>query len=173
MNEDVDNDCIFPLNTTDDDDDDDVFISALLDNVNNLTLGDNANGDEDDASALTSCTTSTTRSQQRKLKRQNKKSKSKSQHSLEHLRQRVTHLMSIFEEQGWFIPLPGLSTSSASSNNNDAKNKSSKKGKVWSNRNYGADKKRQRKQSEREMLDARVVQLENVLRDEHGMLDFS
>ncbi len=42
-------------------------------------------------------------------------------------------------------------------------------GKVWSNRNYGADKKRQRKQSERVMLEARIQQLEAVLKDEHNV----
>mmetsp|Transcript_18299 Transcript_18299/g.33444 ORF Transcript_18299/g.33444 Transcript_18299/m.33444 type:complete len:128 (-) Transcript_18299:60-443(-) len=121
----------------------------------------------------TSCTT---RSQQRKIKRRNKnKNKSKSQHSLEHLRQRVSHLMSIFEEHGWFIPLPGdLSTAPTSGNNdndNHNNNGNNKKGKVWSNRNYGADKKRQRKQSEGKMLEVRIAQLETVLEDKHGMME--
>jgi hypothetical protein len=40
---------------------------------------------------------------------------------------------------------------------------------VWSNRNYGADKKRQRKQSERVMLETRILQLETVLNEEHGV----
>ena len=75
--------------------------------------------------------------------------------------------MSVFEENGWFIPLPE-SSSSGQSNSKDIT--SNKKGKVWSNRNYGADKKRQRKQSERQLLDARVAQLEKVLEDEHGVM---
>ena len=52
--------------------------------------------------------------------------------------------MSIFEEHRWLIPLPGDSyatPSTASLNNNDSNNSSNnKRGKVWSNRNYGADK---------------------------------
>lgn len=147
---------------------DDDSISALFDNINDLTLVDQVDGNnEDDASALTS---GTARSQQRqrKLKRQHRKGKSKSQHSLEHLRQRVSHLMSIFENQGWFIPLPE-STTSISNQNKSNKNSSEKKGKVWSNRNYGADKKRQRKQSEKQTVEARIAQLEAVLKDEHGM----
>lgn len=70
--------------------------------------------------------------------------------------------MSIFESNEWFIPLP-----------ESTKNDKDGKGKVWSNRNYGADKKRQRKHSEKQMLEARIVQLESVLREEHGVLDLS
>ena len=139
-------------------------VSELFDGVDNLTLVDQAddvhrNGG-DDASIFTSCTT---RSQKRKLKGQHRKGRTK-QHSLEHLRQRVSHLMSIFEENGWFIPLPEASSSTSSSKGNKKK-----KGKVWSNRNYGADRKRQRKQTERQSIEGRILQLENVLRDEHGM----
>lgn len=142
-------------------DSDDDSVSELFDGVDNLTLVDQADDvhrNGDDASTFTSCTT---RSQQRKLKGQHRKGRTK-QHSLEHLRQRVSHLMSIFEENGWFIPLPESSTSSSEGNKN-------KKGKVWSNRNYGADKKRQRKQTERQSIEGRIAQLENVLRDEHDM----
>jgi hypothetical protein len=32
---------------------------------------------------------------------------------------------------------------------------------------YGADKKKQRKQNERQMLECRIIQLETVLRDDH------
>lgn len=53
------------------------------------------------------------------------------------------------------------------------KNDKDGKGKVWSNRNYGADKKRQRKQNEKQMLETRIVQLERVLREEHGIVDLS
>ena len=142
-------------------DSDDDSVSELFDGVDNLTLVDQADDvhrNGDDASTFTSCTT---RSQQRKLKGQHRKGRTK-QHSLEHLRQRVSHLMSIFEENGWFIPLPESSTSSSEGIKN-------KKGKVWSNRNYGADKKRQRKQTERQSIEGRIAQLENVLRDEHDM----
>jgi len=88
--------------------------------------------------------------------------------------------MSIFEEHGWFIPLPDSSstTSKISQDNDDDSHsigsnnkKGNKKGKVWSNRNYGADKKRQRKHGEKQMLELRIAQLESVLRNDHGMLD--
>lgn len=71
--------------------------------------------------------------------------------------------MSIFETNGWFIPV----LESMPHNH-----ETDKKGKVWSNRNYGADKKRQRKNCERQMLEARIEQLESVLRIEHGVVDF-
>ena len=64
------------------------------------------------------------------------------------------------ETNGWFIPV----LESMPHNH-----KTDKKGKVWSNRNYGADKKRQRKQTERQSIEGRIAQLENVLRDEHDM----
>jgi hypothetical protein len=104
---------------------------------------------------------------QKTCKRCNKKKVSKSQHSLDSLRQRVSHLMRIFEEQGWFVPMPD---SNGKSNQQQINNtKKSGAGKVWSNRNYGADKKRQRKQSERVMLETRILQLETVLNEEHGV----
>ena len=152
----------------DDDNGDDDSIADLFD-FSDLSISNRVGEigkDDDVASTSSSCTTSTTRSQQRKLKRQSKRErKSKSQHSLDYLRQRVSFLMSIFEEKGWFIPLPEPPAASESNSKDDG----SKKGKVWSNRNYGADKKRQRKQDEKQMLDARISQLEAVLADEHGM----
>ena len=78
--------------------------------------------------------------------------------------------MSVFEENGWFIPLPESSTTTSGQSDGKNNHNSNKKGKVWSNRNYGADKKRQRKQSERQLLDARIAQLEKVLEDEHGVM---
>ena len=52
--------------------------------------------------------------------------------------------MSIFEEHRWLIPLPGDSSAThttSSLNNDDSKNnRNNKGGKVWNNRNYGADK---------------------------------
>ena len=100
--------------------------------------------------------TSTRSERDRKAKRQHKKrgkpGKAKSQHSLDHLSTRVSELLSIFESKGWYIPLP---------------DSDEKKGKQWSNRNYGADKKRQRKANERQMIEARIQQLERVLRDEY------
>ena len=74
--------------------------------------------------------------------------------------------MVIFKKNGWFITLPDYSQ-----NDGDQQSKKYGKGKVWSNQNYGADKKRQRKQNEREMLEARIVQLESVLRNQHGLDD--
>lgn len=59
--------------------------------------------------------------------------------------------------------------STISSDQQQGNNTKKNGGKVWSNRNYGADKKRQRKQSERVMLEARIQQLETVLKDEHGV----
>ena len=73
--------------------------------------------------------------------------------SLDSLRERVSDLMSIFEQQGWYIPIP------ESSNN----------GKVWSSRIYGADRKRQRKNAERQVIVNRIQQLEHCLKEEHGI----
>jgi hypothetical protein len=100
-------------------------------------------------------------------RRQHRKSKCKSQHSLDNLRHHISHLMSIFETNGWFIPIP---TSPHSGEPHEDRHRHTR-GKVWSNRNYGADKKRQRKQSERQLLEVRIEQLEHFLRDEHGMAD--
>ena len=145
--------------------DDDDSISALFDAAAGLTLADDAgNNEEDDGDAA-----STAHSQKKLRRRSNKRGKPKSQHSLEYMRQRVSHLMSVFEENDWFIPLPESSTTT-SGQSNGKNNNSKKTGKVWSNRNYGADKKRQRKQSERQLLDARIAQLEKVLEDEHGVM---
>mmetsp|Transcript_25384 Transcript_25384/g.38392 ORF Transcript_25384/g.38392 Transcript_25384/m.38392 type:complete len:140 (-) Transcript_25384:611-1030(-) len=121
-------------------------------------------GDHDNFSDPTKdVAVNTTTGRQIASKRSKKKRVSKSQHSLDTMRQRVSHLMSIFEENGWYIPMPD-STAPHQINNT----KKSSGGKVWSNRNYGADKKRQRKQSERVMLETRIQQLEAVLKDEHG-----
>lgn len=80
--------------------------------------------------------------------------------------------MRIFEEQGWFVPMPDSNNSRSISDQQQINNtKKSGAGKVWSNRNYGADKKRQRKQSERVMLESRILQLEMVLKDEHGVVN--
>ena len=100
-----------------------------------------------------------------------KKASKKSQHSLDSLRQRVSHLMSIYEEQGWFVPMPDSNNSKSGSDQQQAANTKNSGGKVWSNRNYGADKKRQRKQSEKVMLENRILQLETVLKDEHGVVN--
>ena len=97
--------------------------------------------------------------------------------------------MSIFEKNGWYIPLPNSHAESivaetsiakgeregrdATTTNKVNNKKQSKKGKVWSNRNYGQDKKRQRKDNERRMIEGRIVQLECILRNEHGMVDLS
>ena len=148
------------------DDDDDDNDNNSNDNDNDATIftwdDDDNNNDQQKAEGYESATVTTTsttlsRSQQRKNKRRskkNKKKKSKSQHSLDHLKQQVSTLMRIFEEYGWFIPMPDNDSTSAGN-------------KVWSNRMYGADKKKQRKQNERQMLECRIVQLETVLRDDH------
>ena len=74
--------------------------------------------------------------------------------SIDELKRRVSQLMDVFEEHGLFVPLP---------DSTDGQKK------VWSNRNYGADKKRQRKNAERDLLEARVMQLESYLTQEHGI----
>ena len=90
--------------------------------------------------------------------------------------------MSIYEKNGWYIPLPNshaeaiLETSIAkgereggdSTTANKVNNKKQSKGKVWSNRNYGQDKKRQRKENGRRLSEGRIRQLERILRNEHG-----
>lgn len=139
---------------------DDDSRSKTFDITSKLVFIDTSRIESDALSAISAQTTSSTRSQQRKQRRKSRKGKS--QHSLEYLRERISELMSIYEENGWFIPLP-----ETFADQNDDSNK--KKGKSWSNRNYGADKKRQRKQTERSMLENRIEQLEKVLVDEQGM----
>ena len=172
------------------DESDDDSISLLFNNVNNLTLEDDADIDDN----INASDTQTANHQSQQQRKDNKRSKNrkakkkKKQHSLEHLKQKVTHLMSIFEKNGWYIPLPNSHTESvvetsivkggegrdATTTNDKVNNKKqSKKGKVWSNRNYGQDKKRQRKENERRMIERRIIQLERILRNEHGMVDLS
>lgn len=170
-----DSDCVPPTPATFSDDNDDDSVSALFDAINDIALTDRADGngrtDADNSSTATTFSSSPSRQQRRKAKRRNKKgNQSKSQHSLEHLRRRVSHLMSCFEEHGWFVPLP-RDPSDRAGGHDDAED--GRRGKVWSNRNYGADKKRQRKQTERRMLEARISQLETVLEAEHGVVDLS
>ena len=135
---------------------------------------DYASSSSDDGADKFSCPTEdiSATSAQKTSKRSKKKKVSKSQHSLDTMRQRVSHLMGIFEGNGWFIPMPdSKNTQNTTSSSDQHQMKKSKKngGKVWSNRNYGADKKRQRKQSERVMLETRIRQLESVLRDEYSV----
>ena len=111
-----------------------------------------ANPNDDSGTVVTNATNASSKSQQKKTKRKNRKNR-KSQHTLDHMRQKVSELMNVFDENGWFLPLPETTT-------NDKK--------VWSNRNYGADKKRQRKNQERLLLEARIIQLEAVLRETHS-----
>ena len=111
---------------------------------------------------FTLAASTTSRAQQRRKRRPQRKKK-RSQHTLDYKKQHISKLMSIFETNGWFIPV----LESMPHNH-----KTDKKGKVWSNRNYGADKKRQRKICERQMLEARIEQLESVLRLEHGVDEF-
>ena len=134
------------------------------------------------------------REKHRKQQKKNRKKKNnqKQQHSLDHLRERVSELMSIYEEKGLFIPLPESSSSTTSSSTTSdcsddhddggssihsmtttttttttktkkMNKKNEGKGKVWSSRNYGADKKRQRKNVERQLLESRIKQLEQQL----------
>ena len=120
-------------------------------NAASAILSDDTRANHNDDSG-TVVTNATSKSQQKKTKRKNRKN-TKSQHTLDHMRQKVSELMHVFDENGWFLPLPETTT-------NDKK--------VWSNRNYGADKKRQRKNQERLLLEARIIQLEAVLREEHS-----
>jgi hypothetical protein len=71
-------------------------------------------------------------------------------HSLDRMKQRVSALMALFQAYGVFLPAPDTSMST--------------KGKVWSSRNYGQDRKRQRKRTERDFVRARIAQLEDGLR---------
>jgi len=157
-----------------DDDDDSDSISALFGHVKNLTIS-SVGEDEVDVSSSTNSVECNVLKKELKIKRHHHARKSK-QHpnTMEHLRQRVTNFMSIFEEHGWFIPLPESVSSSSHTTSIEGKHDNNKKGgrgKVWSNRNYGADKKRQRKQSERQILEGRIAQLERILRDEYGVED--
>ncbi len=75
-------------------------------------------------------------------------------HSLDHLKQRVSVLLAVYEQHALFIPAPDLA-----------------KGKVWSSRNYGQDKKKLRKNTERAFLvESRIPQLEEGLRSRGLML---
>ncbi len=134
--------------------------------------GDSTNYSTNDATAK-AATTAAEEEHKRRRKKKKKKQPNKSQHSLDHLRQRVSHLMSIFEEKGWFIPMPDPNNKNCSISNPDGQQntKKSSSGKVWSNRNYGADKKRQRKASERFILESRILQLETVLQDDYGVMN--
>ena len=87
-----------------------------------------------------------------------KKKRGNAQQRLDHLRVRVSELMDMFEEHGLFIPLPD------SKSKIEQQEEHKKKGKVWSNRMYGKDKKRQRKATEKEALLRRIEQLEECLR---------
>jgi len=83
-----------------------------------------------------------------------RKPKPKRKAALNHLKQRVSELMAMFEAHGLWIPPP---------------ESLSEKGKVWSSRVYGADKKQQRKNAERMLVQDRIAQLESCLQDEHGI----
>ena len=87
------------------------------------------------------------------LCKQDNKRKQKKK-SLDDLQQRVSQLYDIFEHHGLFVPLPDSTDSQR---------------KTWSNRNYGADKKRQRKNAQRDLLQARIQQLEHCLKNEHNI----
>ena len=138
-----------------DNDNDATIFTWDDDDGHNNDNNDQQKTEEYESATVTTTSTTLSRSQQRKNKRRSKKKKkSKSQHSLDHLKQQVSNLMGIFEVYGWFIPMPDNDSTSAGN-------------KVWSNRMYGSDKKKQRKQNERQMLECRIVQLETVLRDDH------
>ncbi|CAJ1964610.1 unnamed protein product [Cylindrotheca closterium] len=108
--------------------------------------------DDGSITATISTTTTTTTTSTKSGKRRKRKKKL----SMDDLKRKVSELMQIFEEHGIFVPPP--------ESTNGQKNK------VWSNRNYGADKKRQRKNAERELIEARIVQLESCLKSDHGLL---
>ncbi|KAL3938867.1 MAG: hypothetical protein SGBAC_006306 [Bacillariaceae sp.] len=106
--------------------------------------------DDGSATVVTSTSISTARSGKRR--------KRKKKASIDDLKRNVSELMQMFDEHGIFVPLPD-------STNGQQKN--------WSNRNYGADKKRQRKNAERELLEARIIQLEQCLESEKEMGNLS
>lgn len=125
--------------------DDDTYI--MRDDDDDDTSSDDKPIDDGCITAATVATSSTITSGKRR-KRKKKK-------SIGDLKRRVSELMQILEEHGIFVPPP-------ESTNGQKK--------VWSNRNYGADKKRQRKNAERELLEARIFQLESCLESVHGTL---
>lgn len=130
------------LSDGDSDSDESAEIQSLIDSYCNEDI------DQDDKS------NSIKTIKDKKHNKPKKKRKKGKQNSLDHLRERVTELMTIFEDKGLFIPLPPSL---------------SEKGKVWSSRIYGADKKRSRKNAERHLLEDRFEQLEYVLQEEHGI----
>lgn len=130
------------LSDGDSDSDESAEIQSLIDSYCNEDI------DQDDKS------NSIKTIKDKKNNKPKKKRKKGKQNSLDHLRERVTELMTIFEDKGLFIPLPPSL---------------SEKGKVWSSRIYGADKKRSRKNAERHLLEDRIEQLEHVLQEEHGI----
>jgi hypothetical protein len=176
---------IFPAYAYDDDIDDDVD-DASLDDESSMIRGRlgaemrrccfsteqdcGGGGDDDDGDETSKVNKVCQNNRKSKGKGKSKKSKqqqqqqSQHQHSLDHLQHRVSELMSIFQEHDWFIPLPN-STSTTISEKSGGGNK----GKVKSNRNYGADKKRQRKHAQRQLLEMRIQQLESCLKLEHGL----
>ena len=122
--------------------------SSNKDYENHASSDNNELVDDGSITAATCSTTSTTKSGKRR--------KRKKKASIDDLKRRVSELMKIFEDHGIFVPPP--------ESTNGQKNK------VWSNRNYGADKKRQRKNAERELIEARILQLESCLESDHGLL---
>uniref|UniRef100_A0A7S1FQT9 Uncharacterized protein n=1 Tax=Corethron hystrix TaxID=216773 RepID=A0A7S1FQT9_9STRA len=89
----------------------------------------------------------------RKKKKQKNKNK-KNPAAPDDLRRWISRLMRVFEDRSLFLPLPESTAGQR---------------KVWSNRSYGADKKRQRKKTERGVLEARARQLVACLEGEHGL----
>jgi hypothetical protein len=175
----LDDGCIRPPWFADDDDDvDDNAASSDEDECSSSGLDaemrrccclstEQGGGDDDDTSKLSSQKERKANGRQGKNKTPSIKSK-QHQHSLEHLQQRVSDLMTIFQEHDWFVPLPNSNSNSNSSSATTSEQKNGGKGKVKSNRNYGADKKRQRKQAQRQLLERRIQQLETCLKQEHG-----
>lgn len=144
------------------------------------------------STVITTATTMSRRQQRKNNKKRRRNKNNKSQHSLDYMKQHVSELMSIFETNGWFIPMPvdnkdGISygydddkniNTNSNTNNNDGNTTNSNiqrkhqrnKSKVWSNRNYGADKKRQRKQNERLLFQSRILQLETLLYQKYNIM---
>ena len=144
------------IESSDSDSDESAEIQSLIESYKKgeFSKGD---GDSEDDETFNTKRKQDQKKKQKKMRTKPKnggKAKKSRSHSLDYLKQRISELVKLFEEHGLFIP-PAESLS--------------EKGKVWSSRIYGADKKKQRKNTERVLLEDRIEQLEYCLTEQHGI----
>ena len=104
-----------------------------------------------------STSTDNSSKQTAKHRQQHRKKKNSRNHNgngIDGLRGVVSELIQQCEDRHLFVPPPASETDT---------------GKVWSSRIYGADKKQQRKRTERRLLEARIVQLEKYLQEQDSI----